>query len=146
MNTLIIPIHSFVDLITNSSSEIFVAADKKTVKAIKTLVENLISAAGGTAKADDLFTFDLGYKCYTPEYDEVYLTKDEIKAKKAELKSTVKSVDEGEWEFGTTSGEEEYKDVAVRVTVKDDTNISAKAAAEVLSNLTSLFQIDSTYN
>jgi len=59
MNTLYIPVHSFVDLITNSSSEIFVSADQNTLNAIEALVQNILIAGGSTAKASDLFTFEL---------------------------------------------------------------------------------------
>lgn len=55
----IIPVHSFVDLITNSSSEIFVSADQDTVNAVKKLVNTLLTAGGGKLTADDLFTFKL---------------------------------------------------------------------------------------
>lgn len=159
MNTsLIIPVHSFVDLITNSSSEIFVAADQGTVKAIKKLVENLIAATGGTTKADDLFTFDLVYLCYDQNYDEILMTKPEIVAKRKELKKilredsettyTEKEIEDAEtWEFGDGEGDSDRPtQCSVRVTVKDPTNKNAKVAAEILSDLTSFFTIEESYN
>lgn len=158
MNTsLTITVHSFVDLITNSSSEIFVAADQNTVKAIKKLVENLVAATGGTANADDLFSFDLVYTCVDQNYDEVEMTKSEIAAKRKEVGKilketpaegvsyTEKQVEDAQtWEFGDDrDGPSQCK---VRVTAKAPTNKHAKDAAKVLSDLTSIFTIEESYN
>jgi len=55
MKTLIIPIHSFIDLITNSSSEVFVTADKTTIAAIKNVIDALLLIGGGKETCDDLF-------------------------------------------------------------------------------------------
>ena len=49
-----------VDLITNSSTEIYVEATQSTIKTIKELINNILESAGdGVTKADDLFTFEL---------------------------------------------------------------------------------------
>ena len=37
-NLLVIPVHSFVDLITNSSSELFVCNGNKSVEAVKEIM------------------------------------------------------------------------------------------------------------
>ena len=159
MNTLIIPIHSFVDVITNSSSEIFVSADKSTVTAIKKLVDNIISAAafGKDATnaelpaADDIFKFELVTLCTDSDYDDVYLTTEEIKQKKAEVKAILNDTtgkytkndkaSAEDWDFGDS----ECSCSAVRVTVKDNSNKNAVAVANVLSDLSSLFSIESRY-
>ena len=159
--SVILPVHSFVDVITNSSSEIFVAADQNTVKAIKKLVDNIISASafGNDAvnaelpAADDLFTFELVTLCYDENCDEVYLTASEVKKKRKELdeitdnpdKHTEQLVEAAElWEF--RDDENGYPVTSVRIEVKDKTNKSAVAAAKVLSNLTGIFNIEATYN
>ncbi len=59
MKTLRIPIHSFVDLITNSSTEIYIQADESTISGIKDIVNGILLAAKSELKADDLFSFDL---------------------------------------------------------------------------------------
>jgi len=41
-NVLIIKPHSFVDLITNSSSELFVCETSKSIEAVKAVVETLV--------------------------------------------------------------------------------------------------------
>lgn len=50
-----IPLHSFVDLITNSSSEIFVCANDSTVTAAIKLVDSILIAGGSKFRANDLF-------------------------------------------------------------------------------------------
>jgi hypothetical protein len=55
----IINIHSFVDLITNSSSEIFVCASDKTITAVKSIINNVLLLGGSKITADDLFEFAL---------------------------------------------------------------------------------------
>jgi len=138
MDKVIIPIHSFVDLITNSSSEIFVQADENTVKAIKKLVNDLLTVGGGQVTADDLFTFDIVYCCQDKDWEDVYFTEDEIEAKKKALGDK-----EDEWTWGN---DRETPTISVRVETKDKTGgKAAKDAAKVLSNLTGLFEIDSTY-
>lgn len=57
--TIKIPIHSFVDVITNSSSEIFVVADDNTKVLCKDLINNFLSMTGSDKKADDLFDIKL---------------------------------------------------------------------------------------
>lgn len=59
INSATLRIHSFVDIITNSSSEIFVQASDRTIKSVKQLVDSLLSLGGSTLKADDLFEMTL---------------------------------------------------------------------------------------
>jgi hypothetical protein len=66
---ILIPVHSFVDLITNSSSEVFVTADRKTVECFTKLVDGILKAAGSDKTCNDLFvvtleTRDGGYGDY----------------------------------------------------------------------------------
>lgn len=56
---MFIPIHSIVDLITNSSTEIFVSFKKDSVKVIKDLIQEIIKSTGSDKKVDDLFTVTL---------------------------------------------------------------------------------------
>lgn len=55
MKTLNIPVHSFIDVITNSSSEVFITSDRKTVDSIKQIVNAILTAGGSDKKCDDLF-------------------------------------------------------------------------------------------
>jgi hypothetical protein len=56
---LSIPIHSFVDIITNSSTEIFVTASERTITSIKELVDCILKGAGSSLRATDLYEFSL---------------------------------------------------------------------------------------
>jgi len=57
---IIIPIHSFIDLITNSSSETYVCCDDKTVEAVYELIEALFNqAAHPGLKGRDFFDVSL---------------------------------------------------------------------------------------
>jgi hypothetical protein len=56
----IIKIHSFVDLITNSSTEIYIAADESTITTIKELINNILKLGGSKLTCDELFEFSLG--------------------------------------------------------------------------------------
>ncbi len=57
MKKLSIPIHSFVDVITNSSTVIYVQVHGKTVELMKDLVNYLLQKGGSEKTADDLFDF-----------------------------------------------------------------------------------------
>ena len=59
MKSLNITIHSFVDVITNSSTEVYIHADGGTVSAVKELVDNILDGAGSTYRFDDLFVIEL---------------------------------------------------------------------------------------
>ena len=58
-------IHSVVDVITNSSTVIFVQAGDQTIKSAKDIAQKVLDLAGSDKKAEDLFDFKI-------EYDEVY--------------------------------------------------------------------------
>lgn len=53
---LVIPVHSFVDLITNSSSELFVCNGDKSVKMVTELIETLTSARNQMVEASGTST------------------------------------------------------------------------------------------
>jgi hypothetical protein len=120
MTSLTIPIHSFVDLITNSSTEIYIEADKGTIEAVKALVNNLLKVAKSDLTADDLFTITLLTK--NDDYEFV------------ENPEKVSESDEG------------YREAKISVVAKDSDSVEAQAAAKVLSDLTGLFDINASYN
>jgi hypothetical protein len=137
MKPILVPIHSFVDLITNSSSEAFIAATSETVTALKKVTANILSAAGSSVIPDDLFTFRLVYACDDPTGKEIFLTKKEITAKKAELEKRYEADETDdeidEWNFPTE--ESEYYTCVVEVKATDETNKEAVKAAKSLSGL-----------
>lgn len=114
------PVHSFVDLITNSSTEIYIEATEKTVKAVKDLINKLLLAAGSAVKCDDLFTVEIDKEKYQDRYDEKYEDYD--------------------------SGNDGGRSVYLIVKCRDTNNKAGKEAASILSSLSSLFNIGETYN
>ncbi len=57
MSTLKISFHSFVDVITNSSTVIYVGCGDNTIKLAKELITSLLKVAGLNKTADDFFEF-----------------------------------------------------------------------------------------
>jgi hypothetical protein len=126
MEPIRIKIHSFVDLITNSSTEIYISCHKKSVEAAKGLIDSLLQAAGSEKKADDLFEFKVMREAYDEE------TGDELQK---EL------VTEGDFE--EIKGYHDYynKDTLI-VTPKDKT----REALDMVARLKSIFCVDAEYN
>lgn len=60
MNSIKIRVHSFIDIITNSSTEIYVCAGNGTVNSIKKLVDSILKAGKSDKRFDDLFEISLG--------------------------------------------------------------------------------------
>jgi hypothetical protein len=120
MKQIRISIHSFVDLITNSSSEIFSSAGDATVNAVKEIVNNILAAGGSLAKCNDLFNVKLSYNfCHDGE-NRYFDTSEERNACKEQ--------------FGCESDYDvEWSDLIVDA--KDPTNKAAKDAAIRLENL-----------
>ena len=59
MKKFILPVHSIVDLITNSSSEVYVVSDRSTIDAVRKLVNAVLQAGGSTKTCDDLVKLSL---------------------------------------------------------------------------------------
>ena len=70
-------IHSFIDIITNSSTEIFVQANDETIKNIKLLVDNILKIGGSSLRCDDIFTMSIKEERYAPG-DDYYEGEEEI--------------------------------------------------------------------
>ena len=132
MKSLIIPFHSFVDLITNSSSQVFITADEKTISAVRDMIDNLMKVAGSTQRSVDLFDIDIVDSYYGKT--------------RAENDAAVAAGEADESEIRYLFGEEEYPaKTAIRVTPKINTPESA-AAAKYLSKLTTMFSIEAYYS
>ena len=58
-NKYIIRLHSFVDIITNSSTEIYIEATDKTIESLKNIINNILKVGGSKLTSDDLFTIEL---------------------------------------------------------------------------------------
>lgn len=76
---LVIPIHSIVDQITNSSTMIFITPYDEAVHTTKKVISSILVAAGVQTSVDDLFDVRLGVKCqechsfFSPEDEDTLL-------------------------------------------------------------------------
>jgi hypothetical protein len=130
-NKYTLHIHSFIDLISNSSSEIYVAAGDKTVKAVKEIIDNILALAKSDLTCDDLFTVEIDYKEYYTNYGDY---DDEPS------KLTPKQFYEKDY------SDESARNVSLLVKCTDPTSELGKKTAKVLSDLTGLFTIEEQYN
>lgn len=123
--SLTISVHSTVDLITNSSSEIFISAKDSSAKVIKKMIAGIIAASGSTKTVDsyDIEGGDLEFKGRKyRSWDNIYLTEAEAE----ELGDRVSK----------QSNEYEYVESEIRVTALVP---EAEETAKILSSLESLF-------
>ena len=72
MHSIIVPIHSFIDVITNSSSETYITCNGKTIDVIKSVLKLFLENANIATPVDELFTVDLVYK-WKDKDDENYV-------------------------------------------------------------------------
>jgi hypothetical protein len=68
MHSITFPIHSFVDLITNSSSEIYVSATESTLTAVEAVINSILKSQGIDKTASQLFNIKLTYS--VKEYEK----------------------------------------------------------------------------
>lgn len=57
----IINIQSITDIVTNSSTEVFIRIKETAINTVKELINNLLKISGSTLQADDLFTIEIVY-------------------------------------------------------------------------------------
>jgi hypothetical protein len=136
MNTpikIIIPVHSFVDLITNSSSEIFSSATDGTVTAAKDLINKVLAAGKSEKTCSDLFKVKLLYhaRCYV----DGEMTDREFESK-SDFDCFKSSYDE---EGNHTDYDVFWNDLVIEA--KDSNNADAKAAAKVLNGFIETHEI-----
>ena len=155
------PIHSIVDLITNSSTTVFIVAKESTIKAVKELIDQLLELGGCRQRADDLFSFKLECDRYqdwlseetmaNTDYDESLGWKERNVICKEALAQVLASEDKPDWfkteEEWLTSNEEcdEYHDISLIVTAKEGEAELAAKVARLLSNLTGMFEMEAEY-
>lgn len=59
MTSFTLRIHSFVDLITNSSSELFIAANNQTLTTVRAIINETLKLGGSAKCCDDLVLLTL---------------------------------------------------------------------------------------
>ena len=138
MQTMVIPIHSTVDLITNSSSEIYIQATTKTVAVWKDIINDLLKFSGDChLTADDLFEFDLVLGVYA-EYD------DDETGKSVDASEKSVNSPEGKQYMGYHNDEFDYE-ISVKITPKVDSD-EAKKICALVQSLIGTYNIESVYN
>lgn len=70
-----INIHSLIDVITNSSTEIFVNSHANTIRYFKELIEDLMKCMDVEGKAEDYFEFYIDEESVSTEDDDDYCIK-----------------------------------------------------------------------
>ena len=158
-NAIYIPIHSFSDLITNSSSETYIQASDSSIKQAKEIVNSLLKVGGSTQSADDLFEFDLvyllsdidknlenkaksaGIEIPEKSWYEVYATKNQIDAFINSLTEDESNLFTAPWDYSYNEG----YNVNLRITPKDPANEETNKIAKLLSGFVNSFNISSQY-
>lgn len=116
----------FSDVITNSSSEVFVMYDREGVESMKKLVNSILECVGSTETFDTLFDVDFEYSEYYIRRNE-NMTKEELYEQALEDNWTVEG-------YPTITG--------IKVTSKDEKNAET---AKLLSNIDNIFESESRY-
>lgn len=123
-----VEIHSFLDLVTNSSTEIFITADESTIKALKQLVNDILKAGGSEVTADMMFDFQLAVE--DPDaYPSKFYPVDSDKGKELLEEHADANYDRGPKNV-----------VLVNPKIKDCPEVVA--VAKRLADLTGLYEID----
>ena len=86
MEQITLKVHSFIDIITNSSTEIYIQASEKTIQSIKTLVNSILAIGESKLTCDEIFTMELKsnkeeddeYEDYERYYDVSVIVKTDL--------------------------------------------------------------------
>ena len=113
-----------MDMISNSSSEIYVQANEKTVESVKEIIDNILVLGGSKLTCDDLF--------------EISINKEQLFKDYGEYTEDCKTAEEF---YEHNKDSEYYHSVYLGVKCKDENSGLGKATAKILSHLTNLFEI-----
>ena len=145
MNIFIITYHSFIDLITNSSTQVYVSVRERAIATLHELVNNVLALDESTLKSEDLFNIEIVYLIETiqenGDYQELLLTESEIK--QAVIDGTVHEDDAGR--ALDPENYDRYRANQLRVTCKV-LNPQTIRIAEIIEHLRGLFGIEARYN
>lgn len=135
----VIPVHSFVDLITNSSSETFTAATEATAQAAKDIVNGILKAAGSKKTSDALFDINLNYvvKNEATGYEE--MTFETAEARDEFLRNN--DLSEGD---GTDAGDNRWSNLVI--VAKNEKDADAVATANKLAGFFGTYNTWEQYN
>ena len=129
LKPLYIPYHSFIDVITNSSTEIFVSCHGKTKETLFALINSLLAVAESDKKAEDLFDIKMS-RDYV--YDDE--TEEELEDVKIAFNEKGERTDNYE--------DDEYEDHTLVLIPKD----SSKETIELTKQISTIFSLNAQYN
>lgn len=157
MKTLRVNIHSFVDVITNSSTVIYVQCTNETTKLAKDLINTILKAANVKQTASDLFDFKIEpnecfkdsicydlieYKEHIQKIDKYkHVTDDEIEEKSETIAKDLldavssKKIPEPD---GWSENSDGWNQETLVITAKDNAKISIDLAVKIQQ----IFEID----
>jgi len=148
MRQIVIPMHSVVDVITNSSTVIYVSAHGSSIKLMKEFINTLLKATGSDKTSDDLFEFSTAvnfekwsermeyyYEDEMPEgYDDMEYDEGIAALRKMYDQSVIDGTTEDVFEYGA------QKDL-VMVVKGDD-----KLTINLVEQVEAIFEIEEEYN
>lgn len=149
---MVIPVHSFIDVVTNSSTSIYVGCHDNTIQYAKDLIDSLLKAAGSGKTADEVFNFVLSCDFDNEEYRlEEYLGEENSKfnemnpdEKEKLMKDTFNKMLSGEVEpyssFGTSGGDCDYDQRTLIITSK-----SGEISIDLTEKMENIFSIEASY-
>jgi len=152
--TINIPIHSFIDVITNSSTSVYVGCHGNTIKFATDMIDSLLKAAGSDKTADDIFEFKITVE-KSGETEKIwenlseYYTDSELEgkdnnAKTEMINSVFDKMCSGEIDqhYGWGESYGGFDDRNLIITSKTDEAF----VMELASTVESIFQIDGSYD
>lgn len=143
MEPIIINYHSFVDLITNSSTEIYISCHTKTIEYLKEFIDSLLKTAGSDKKAVDLFDFKVMKKVDFDGLDESdYSPKEWKKLEKEASKSWGEVDKECVTKEDFESENDDYEDHNLIIIPKDKN----QETIDLVAQITKIFNIEGSFN
>lgn len=153
MQSIKLTYHSFIDVITNSSTSIFSTVAGTAISTVGDLVNNLLKIANSDLTFDDLFTIEIiddssderrkdkMYKIFKNELVDLFGIdcQEFIDDKFNEIKKLDKKPD---W-WNIDYDYDEFEENSIKVTAKSG-NKNSELVANILSNLEELFCVEAS--
>lgn len=137
-----IPVHSFVDLITNSSSETFISASGATVDAMKEIVAALLRVGGSSQSVEDVVHIGLDMTVcnkWTDWNDETFASDEDLDQwLKAKHGKSLEEIRNKDYDFRTKE--------ELIITPKDPANPDHVKVASLLKSIIGTYDISSEWN
>lgn len=144
---MIITVHSFVDLITNSSSEVFLCADANAAEGIRKIIDAVLKAANSTCRCDDMFNIEVLFAVRSDNgwsRDVEFVPEAEFNSICEKWEACRRNKTPGVSVDRKPAVPSDYDDVfdvktKIRVTAKDTSSENQQKAAELLASIEGYF-------